>query len=551
MLTITTVIRGRRRVYFISHPRRVDVVHCVAIALTFLILSARVLYGQTDKRFGEVCQKLTGDPKCKVCVKGKTNVWSCTSDVIWQEIPGNNLPVPGNDNSSPPSRKSGGGNSETGTGTSHGPCPNWSPKFNQMNDPDMIQALRQQSNNWDAAIATGTAQGTNIQGQIAAGQASLQQLYNYGSQLDQTIRSLGGGNYQSVSPLGCKQGQYASALGAALCARLSTQNAIYGMEGTLDILNCRAGVASAAGGQMPSSTSFGNPMAGNDSASGAGNLEAPQPPQPSAPPELIDPSSFAKAGAGSSPVDKAFNDLLADDSTTKQTSAPQSGTVDPGGSAGSMGSSDAPVNSAWSDPLSNTGDAPSDAQRNDDVQGQTTDSKELVRDLLNDGLAATGPPGETVVQTYDNLKGWADLSSPDPDVQMQGVTTVMSGANDVLNTNPLSKVVSGQMISTIGTTYQAADNLMTSSYQAANDSLQGNAVSQSDLDAQWDALPTAIGKGLIPGYKYVDSVQQEYQNAQQSVKNAENSINATYQSFTNFIYGRDCNPFNPDPGCPK
>ena len=454
---------------FSHFPQRVDSAVRVVIPLIILSLAVPILCAQTDKRFGEVCQKLTGDSKCKVCVKGKTNAWSCTSYAIWQEIPGNNLPVPGNDNSPPPSRKSGGGNSEAGTGISHGRCPNWSPKFNQMNDPDMIQALRQQSNNWDGAIATGAAQGTNIQGQIAAGQASLQQLYNYGSQLDQTIRSLGGGNYQSVTPLGCKQGQYASALGAALCARLITQNAIYGMEGTLDILNCRAGVASAAGGQMPSSTSFGNPMAGNDSASGAGNLETPQPPQPpqpSAPPVLIDPSSFAKAGAGSSPVDKAFNDLLADDSNTNQPSAPQSGTVDPGGSAGSMGSSDAPVNSAWSDPLSNTGNAPSDARQNDDVQGQTTDSKELVRDLLNDGLAATGPPGETIVQTYDNLKGWADLSSPDSSAQIQGVTAVMSGANDVLNTNPLSKVVSGQMISTIGTTYQAADNLMTNSFQA-------------------------------------------------------------------------------------
>lgn len=535
----------------ISHsPRRVDSLLRVAIPLTILILAAPVLYGQTDKRFGEVCQKLTGDPKCKVCVKGKTNVWSCTSYVIWQEIPGNDLPVPGNDKSPPPSRKSGEGISQAGKGINHGPCPNWSPKFNQMNDPDMIQALRQQSSNWDGAIAQGAAQGTNIEGQIAAGQASLQQLYNYGSQLDQTIRSLGGGNYQSVSPSGCKQGQYASALGAALCARLSTQNAIYGMEGTLDILNCRAGVASGAGGQMPSSTSFGNLMAGNDPSSGAGNIETPQPPQPSAPPVLIDPSSFAKAGEGSSPVDKAFNELLADDSNTNQTSAPQSSTVDPSGSAGSLGSSDAPV-SAWSDPLSNTANAPSDAQQSNDVQGQTADSKELVRDILNDGLAATGPAGETVVQTYDNLKGWADLSSPDPNVQIQGVTTVMSGANDILNTNPLSKVVSGQMISAIGTTYQAADNLMTNSFQAANDSLQGKPVSQSDLDAQWDALPTAIGKGLIPGYKYADSVQQEYQNAQQTVKNAENKVNATYQSFINFIYGRDCNPFNPDPDCPK
>jgi hypothetical protein len=72
---------------------------------------------QGELRFGG-CAKLTGNSACKVCQSTGFGSWECKSNTIWQDIPGNNLPVAGQPPpSTGPRRGSTGGTASAGGGS--------------------------------------------------------------------------------------------------------------------------------------------------------------------------------------------------------------------------------------------------------------------------------------------------------------------------------------------------------------------------------------------------------------------------------------------------
>jgi hypothetical protein len=70
---------------------------------------------QGQMRFGG-CAKLTGDSACKVCQNTGPGSWVCKSNTVWQEIPGNDLPVAGQPQPSNGLRKVGGGDTQSAPG---------------------------------------------------------------------------------------------------------------------------------------------------------------------------------------------------------------------------------------------------------------------------------------------------------------------------------------------------------------------------------------------------------------------------------------------------
>lgn len=56
-------------------------------------------------------------------------------------------------------------------------CPNWSPKFDLVDDPGLLQGVRaNKSSGWINVIQQGVAQGYSVQQQIAAAEQTLQQM---------------------------------------------------------------------------------------------------------------------------------------------------------------------------------------------------------------------------------------------------------------------------------------------------------------------------------------------------------------------------------------
>jgi hypothetical protein len=160
------------------------------------------------------------------------------------------------------------------------------------------------------------------------------------------------------------------------------------------------------------------------------------------------------------------------------------------------------VDGSWADPLLNAPDPTTEAVQIDPISGQDNGDnwQQLSSDLLKDGISNTGVTGETVVQTFDNMDGWAKLSSSSANDQITGATTILSGANDSFNTNPVSQVVTNQTMGVIDTVTQQESNFL----DAMNRAIVGHA-SQDDSDLSLQGLQQAI----IPGYTYVEALQKE------------------------------------------
>lgn len=92
------------------------------VTVVFVLAAASTSTAQTERRFGEICSKLTTDNACKVCEKNGASSWICKSHAVWRDIPGSNGPVPYN--STPkPSAKPAVGSAKAGTASAETSTP--------------------------------------------------------------------------------------------------------------------------------------------------------------------------------------------------------------------------------------------------------------------------------------------------------------------------------------------------------------------------------------------------------------------------------------------
>jgi hypothetical protein len=219
-----------------KHKQRISITLGRHLSGVFGIwLCAAALYGQqsntaqSEKHFGSVCAGLTGDPECKVCGLGNSSRWSCYSHSLWEEIPGTSLPVA---EQPPPKKRTKSSNPDSCSAGACGSdsCPSWSSKFDEIQDDQVLSALRQQQNKgWNGTTANN----------LSALKSALNQVEDSISQVDEAINALGGGDYHSVDEVQCKKPKKgAGALEAALCEMLNRQNMILALKGTLEIANC-------------------------------------------------------------------------------------------------------------------------------------------------------------------------------------------------------------------------------------------------------------------------------------------------------------------------
>ncbi len=164
-------------------------------------------------------------------------------------------------------------------------------------------------------------------------------------------------------------------------------------------------------------------------------------------------------------------------------------------------------------------------------------NEELAADVLKEGISSTGELGETAVQTFDNIQGWKKLTSQDPDEQIDGATLVTGDFNKAFNTNPISAVVTDQLIGAVGSVAKQEFKILDTIDRAS----RYNDVTPSDINRELDALPQALGKGLIPGYERMETIQTDFATAQ---KTFQKNVSSGWQSIKNFITGKkECQPF--------
>jgi hypothetical protein len=206
----------------------------------------------------------------------------------------------------------------------------------------------------------------------------------------------------------------------------------------------------------------------------------------------------------------------------------------------SVGPAPGPDNDSWADPLSNsqgaTNASPSTSSGNEG-NGTELVSKQIYADVLDAGIANGGQTSQTIVQTFDNLQGWANLTSSDTNTQIEGVGSIMNGANESFNTNVASKVVSTQMMGAVVPEYQQVGNVIGTLDSAVN----GNA-SPSDVDATVENLGPILLQGATPAI--VNTAQQEVQYFQQG---AQSFVNSGIQYLKGIISGKTkCTGFEAD-----
>jgi hypothetical protein len=177
----------------------------------------------------------------------------------------------------------------------------------------------------------------------------------------------------------------------------------------------------------------------------------------------------------------------------------------------------------------------------------------MVAEVMKQGISSSGEVGETAVTFVDNLDNWGKFYSSDSSTQISGAVGVVKDFNSQFNTNPLSNVVSGQMIGVFGAVAQQENKIVgdigaqTNQLLSVDQAMQGNA-SAAQLDSDVAAVPSSLGKALIPGYQRVENLQLELENATQ---NLQSRVKSGIQSINMFLYGtKGCVPFTTTPGCP-
>ena len=153
--------------------------------------------------------------------------------------------------------------SSTRSGATGTACPDWSPKFDQIDDPDLVQPLQQsRQQGWDNLIQAGIAGGASLQQQIRQGQLTRDKMRLAYYRDEQDWVKIGVGNLPRLTANDCKRSDLNAAMAVA-CDQHLQKNGILALEGTLDLMRCRAGMAPVAGTQFGPSPAAPSPSPGS------------------------------------------------------------------------------------------------------------------------------------------------------------------------------------------------------------------------------------------------------------------------------------------------
>ena len=426
-------------------------------------------------------------------------------------------------------------------------CPNWSAKFDLIDDPALLQPLRaEQASGWANLIQQGVDQGVSVQQQIATAEQTIQQMQAAAAR-DRVIWS------QVTSPPGpmppvtaqfcaSRSAGNANAATAVQCDEHLQQNGILGTEGTLDILRCHAGLgpnaaipAQNSGGSDPLepqpalgvSPTYDVALAQQNMSkrqqmvqSAVSNWSPPQQLVASAAPldvtNLGDPFAVV---ADSAPTPVSDNDLPAPLSTH-------------------VAVDDSSSSDDWSYPV--TDDAQIDAVSDSDsaltnfVNTPESDQSwsDEVADLAKEGISESGEVSETVVAAVDNAEAWAKFSSSDPSDQADGTLGVLQNFNSQFNTNPISNVITRNGLVIGGAESRATgDSLDAIDRTFSLD--ESPAEANADANAAFQA-PTTFIQNNIP---LVNSIQNASANLQADWHDIQNKVQTTVGQFMNFVSG--------------
>ena len=115
-------------------------------------------------------------------------------------------------------------------------CPNWSPKFDAIKNPEVIREMRSRTD-WDSLIE----QSGGASAVIAVAKSTILDARSRLQDAKTVVTKLAAN--ESVAQSGATWGQCKtaeSAVMAAKCEVLNMQEVILSMEGTIDLATCRA-----------------------------------------------------------------------------------------------------------------------------------------------------------------------------------------------------------------------------------------------------------------------------------------------------------------------
>ncbi|HTR26537.1 MAG TPA: hypothetical protein VMI10_21380 [Terriglobales bacterium] len=114
-------------------------------------------------------------------------------------------------------------------------CPDWSPKFDQITNPEVIAKLHEM--NWDQAVAQSGGPEQVIAALKVTRRDAQQRLENADRAAEATKASSGPVQYDATYAQ-CKSGNV-GAHGAAKCEHLNMTEMILSIDGSIDLVRCR------------------------------------------------------------------------------------------------------------------------------------------------------------------------------------------------------------------------------------------------------------------------------------------------------------------------
>ena len=157
-------------------------------------------------------------------------------------------------------------------------CSDWSPRFDSIDDPQVLASLRaSQTQGWPVSA------GYSLQDQIANTEKVLQQLQTKFATDQHNCSQIGVGADPAVTAAQCHDVSGMSAAMSVVCDEHQTRNAIFALLGIIDLYRCHAGMAPYKYASLPPDPVDPYPAVGSGSAFPPKPSTGPAPSQPKGP----------------------------------------------------------------------------------------------------------------------------------------------------------------------------------------------------------------------------------------------------------------------------
>lgn len=462
-------------------------------------------------------------------------------------------------------------------------CPDWAPQFDQIQSPQMRQAVESnRQRGWDHVIQQGIAQGASLDQQIAQGESALPTLRQTAANAQQCIAQIGSGPGSGrVSGAQCDHlPQGAGALMACQCQESITNDTILATQGTIDLMKCRRGngfhatptpLGGASGnashpdlGESDSGSAAITPMqrgaksVADLNVAKRGNMvnsatNSWQPPSEMRNSSETSSQSAALADpfADSEVKDAASKSPPSDENSSDNSDARRA--VGNSASDSSSGSSSARDNS-WNDPLAADNGSFSRELAFDQSQVNPEPTQEEVAKTLEAGVSNSAETSAAPVGTVANSGRWGDFASspfnspsssaadPPPSVTSDGNTSARDATDeeidrriddvDLVRSNILEKglphnAASDKVMDQGIGVIRAVDHQMNHTLNDAADGLFSDDPSQvKKVNDDIEGFGPAIGNALIP--KWAQTLNQDATKIQNTVTRTVNKVSCLF-----------------------